>query len=562
MLATLDTAVISGLRGELVRVEVDVTPGLPVCHIVGLPDAALSEARERVRGAIRNSGFEYPLSRITVNLAPADRRKRGAAYDVAIAVGILVASGQIRASGGSWALLGELSLGGAVMPVPGVLPMVATLARAGHRRICVPSANLAEARVVDGVEAVAVEGLDDAARLVAGPRGRVAARASRRGIVRVSAVTADMGPGATDAPTPIAERAGRQTVDLAEVRGQDHARWALEVALAGRHNMLMVGPPGAGKTLLGRAIPGLLTPLDEEEAQEVAVIRSVAGLREEPGSHRARPYRSPHHTTSYAAMVGGGPQLAPGLVTLAHRGVLFLDELAEFDRPVLDALRQPLEDGSVEIVRAHGAVRYPARVQVIAAMNPCRCGWWGDLERACRCPVGDPERYVRRVSGPLLDRLDVRVAMPRIKPEHIMSGGAPEDSATVRARVVIAWSVALARNRGLANADLPGGSLVGLCGLGGAARACMIDLARRVRMSARGVHRVLRVARTIADLAGRDGVTEEDLMAAASLRLDPLGGETEAEATAAPSVHLAPRGRRTSADPRRRHEDRVHAGGG
>ena len=509
MLATLDTAVISGLRGELVRVEVDVMPGLPVCHIVGLPDAALSEARERIRSAIRNSGFEYPLSRITVNLAPADRRKRGAAYDVAIAVGILVASGQIRASGGSWALLGELSLGGAVMPVPGVLPMVATLARAGHRRICVPSANLAEARVVDGVEAVAVEGLDDAARLVAGPRGRVAARASRREVLRVSAVSPHRGPALGDGPA--AEDTGRQAVDLAEVRGQDHARWALEVALAGRHNLLMVGPPGAGKTLLGRATPGLLPRLTAAEAREVAVIRSVAGLDQGQVEHLLRPFLAPHHTTSYAAMVGGGPQLRPGLVTQAHHGVLFLDEIAEFDRDVLDALRQPLEDGSVEIVRAHGSVRYPARLQLIAAMNPCRCGWHGDPARQCSCPVREPARYMRRVSGPLLDRIELRVVMPRVEAETLVGAASPEPSVIVTERIRHAWGMALSRNGGHPNGSLQGRRLLSACAMDRAARATLTEVARGLDLTARGVHRIMRVARTVADLQGRTSVESDEV---------------------------------------------------
>src|SRR3990170_4561539 len=498
MLATLVTAVVSGLHGALVRVEVDVSPGLPVCHIVGLPDAALSEARERVRAAIRNAGFAYPASRITVNLAPADRRKHGAAYDLAIGVGILVASEQIRAGGGAWALLGELSLDGTLQAVPGVLPMVATLARAGQRRVGVPAANLEEARPVEGVEAGGLDGLAGAAR----PRGR--ARGPR-------------GAGAACVR-------GLEPVDLREVRGQPFARWALEVALAGGHNLLMVGPPGAGKTLLARAIPGLLPPLDEDEALEVAVIASVAGLLGDgrrPG--RRRPFRAPHHTASYAALVGGGPRLLPGEVTLAHRGTLFLDELAEFDRGVLDALRQPLEEGSVVISRAAGQVRYPARLQLVAAMNPCRCGYWGDPQRACCCAPGDPERYVRRVSGPLLDRLDLRVELGRVPPRELLGGPEPEASAVVAARIALARERARARNGGRLNADLSGAAALAAAESEPRARTRLAELAEAGALSARNVHRLLRVARTVADLAGAPHVDEAAILAAAGLR-DPAGG--------------------------------------
>jgi magnesium chelatase family protein len=520
MLATLVTAVTSGLHGALVRVEVDVSPGLPVCHIVGLPDAALSEARERVRAAIRNAGFIYPASRITVNLAPADRRKHGAAYDLAIAVGILVASEQIRTGGGAWALLGELSLDGTVRPVAGVLPMVATLARAGHRRVAVPAANVSEARLVDGVEVVGLEGLDDAARLVAGPRGRRAMSAVRRPSIGVS------GPSRRGAGNDSSEGDGQEVtlvagvdpVDLAEVHGQPFARWALEIALAGGHNLLMVGPPGAGKTLLARAIPGLLPSLDEAEALEVAVIASVAGLLGDGRRlARQRPFRAPHHTASYAALVGGGPRLLPGEVTMAHRGTLFLDELAEFDRGVLDALRQPLEEGSVVISRAAGQVRYPARIQLVAAMNPCRCGYWGDPERACRCAPGDPERYVRRVSGPLLDRLDLRVGLLRVRPQELLSGPPPEASAVVAVRVALARDRGRTRNGGRLNAELRGAEVLKAAEPDSQARTRLADLAEVGHLSARSVHRLLRVARTIADLDGVDRVDEAAILAAAGL---------------------------------------------
>ena len=402
VLATLVTAVINGLRGELVRVEIDVAPGLPVCHIVGLPDAALSEARERVRGAIRNSGFEYPLSRITVNLAPADRRKRGAAYDLAIAVGILVASGQIRRGGNGWALLGELSLSGTVEPITGVLPMVGDARPPG-----LPARHRARRE----------RGRGEARSRHRGDRRRGPGRrcAAHRRSARTKAARGKPAQPRSSCPGRGPSRAARcRPRRVLRDRRSSLSTWPTSAASSTRAGRSRWRSPAVttccwsarpvpARRCLARAIPGLLPPLNDDEALEVTVIESVAGLLRDGGLRRERPFRAPHHTARTPRWSVAG-RLHPGEATLAHHGVLFLDELAEFDRPALDALRQPLEEGVLTIARATGRVRYPARFQLVAAMNPCRCGYHHDPDRQCRCPTGDPERYVRRVSGPLLDR--------------------------------------------------------------------------------------------------------------------------------------------------------------
>jgi len=500
VLARVNSCAVIGLDGVIVEVEVDTGGGLPKMVIVGLPDAAVQESRERVQSAVKNAGFYYPRKKLTVNLAPASVRKEGPAYDLPIAVGVLIATNQLDPETVEDALIiGELSLDGGVRHVKGVLPMAALARKEGYQTVIVPEVDAAEAALIPNITVIPAPTLNALYDHLSG-----------------------MTPLAPAAPLDHHPENVLVETDFSEIKGQEHVKRALEVAAAGGHNVLMIGPPGAGKTLMARALPSILPAMVIDEALDVTRIYSVADqLPSDVPLVRARPFRAPHHTISHAGLVGGGNWPHPGEISLAHRGVLFLDELPEFSSKVLEVLRQPLEDKMVTISRAQGSLTFPANFQLAAAMNPCPCGYYGDPTRPCTCSSTAVTRYQKRISGPLMDRIDIHIQVPRVEYQKLRDLKPGESSADVRARVEAARERQRERFAGTdiaSNADMRPAQIRKYCALDEECQTLMKTAMRQLQLTARAYHRVLKLARTIADLAGEDKISQVHLAEALQYR--------------------------------------------
>ena len=499
MLSKVTSFALAGLDGVPVTAETDINNGLPSYELVGLPDAAVKESRERVRSALKNSGRKFPTGKITVNLAPADLKKEGSYFDLAIAVGILKATGQLAADCSGVVLLGELSLGGELRPVAGILPLLISAKAKGFSQFIVPKANAKEASFIGGVHTYAAESLSRAIDHLSGlePLEPLAVRSYE---------------------TLAAEKKYRS--DLSFVKGQPVAKRALEVAVSGGHNILLYGPPGTGKTMLARCIPTIMPDMTFEEALEVTKIHSVAGILSEEGMVCTRPFRTPHHTATTAAMCGGGSRtVKPGEISLAHNGVLFLDEMPEYSRSTLEALRQPLEDGFITVTRSSGAVTFPANFMLCASMNPCPCGNYGSADRVCTCTPAAIRKYRARVSGPLLDRIDIQVEVDSVKYDDLAGGSLEESSAEVKKRVEAAREVQRERfGDARTNSDMAEKDLKAFCTLDKECEGILRMSFESLKLSARARSRIIKVARTIADMAGSENIRPEHILEAVSYR--------------------------------------------